>query len=107
MNDDACGQGGAFRAGSFVSPAPCGSGSGGLRRGYLEKEEGVAGVSGRVYLDWNATAPVRPEARAALALTRPECADPDMTPVQRHAFDTWRTEPNGDEIISFFFKPVA
>jgi uncharacterized OB-fold protein len=22
-------------------------------------------------------------------------------------FDTWRTEENGDEIISFFFKPVA
>ncbi len=22
-------------------------------------------------------------------------------------FDTWRTEGNGDEIISFFFKPVA
>ena len=22
-------------------------------------------------------------------------------------FDTWRTEPNGDEIIGFFFKPVA
>ena len=32
------------------------------------------------------------KARAALALTRPECADPDMTPVQRHAFDTWRTD---------------
>lgn len=22
-------------------------------------------------------------------------------------FDTWRTEPNGDEIISFFFQPLA
>ena len=22
-------------------------------------------------------------------------------------FDTWRTEENGDEVISFFFKPVA
>ncbi|MCP5192042.1 MAG: OB-fold domain-containing protein [Pseudomonadales bacterium] len=22
-------------------------------------------------------------------------------------FDTWRTEPNGDEIVSFFFQPVA
>jgi hypothetical protein len=21
-------------------------------------------------------------------------------------FDTWRTEDNGDEVISFFFKPV-
>ena len=32
------------------------------------------------------------KARAALALTRPECVDPDLTPVQRHALDTWRTE---------------
>ena len=32
------------------------------------------------------------KARAALALTRPECVDPDLTPVQRHAIDTWRTE---------------
>ena len=22
-------------------------------------------------------------------------------------FDTWRTEANGDEVVSFFFKPVA
>jgi uncharacterized OB-fold protein len=22
-------------------------------------------------------------------------------------FDTWRTEPNGDEIVSFFFQPLA
>jgi hypothetical protein len=31
-------------------------------------------------------------ARAALALTRPECADPDLTPTQRHAYDNWRTD---------------
>ena len=29
-------------------------------------QAGGAGVSGRVYLDWNATAPLRPEARAAM-----------------------------------------
>lgn len=32
------------------------------------------------------------KARAALALTRPECIDPDLTPAQRHALDTWRTD---------------
>ncbi len=32
------------------------------------------------------------KARAALALTRPECVDPDLAPVQRHALDGWRTE---------------
>ncbi len=32
------------------------------------------------------------KARAALALTRPECVDPDLTPVQRHALDQWRTD---------------
>ncbi|MEO7936555.1 MAG: hypothetical protein ABIR27_09890 [Dokdonella sp.] len=32
------------------------------------------------------------KARAALALTRPECVDPDLTPVQRHELDNWRTE---------------
>ena len=85
MNDDACGQGGAFRAGSFVSPAPCGSGSGGLRRGYLEKEEGVAGVSGRVYLDWNATAPVRPEARAAVAAALEATGNPSSVHAEGRA----------------------
>ena len=32
------------------------------------------------------------KARAALALTRPECVDPDLSPVQRHALDEWRTD---------------
>ncbi len=32
------------------------------------------------------------KARAALALTRPECVDPDLTPVQRHELDNWRTD---------------
>lgn len=32
------------------------------------------------------------KARAALALTRPECVDPDLTPVQRHEMDNWRTD---------------
>lgn len=31
------------------------------------------------------------KARAALALTRPECVDPDLTPTQRHDLDSWRT----------------
>lgn len=31
------------------------------------------------------------KARAALALTRPECADPNLTPAQRHEHDDWRT----------------
>ncbi len=32
------------------------------------------------------------KARAALALTRPECVDPDLTPLQRHALDVWRMD---------------
>jgi hypothetical protein len=32
------------------------------------------------------------KARAALALTRPDCVDPDLTPVQQHALDDWRTD---------------
>lgn len=32
------------------------------------------------------------KARAALALTRPECVDPDLTPIQRHSLDEWRTD---------------
>ena len=32
------------------------------------------------------------KARAALALTRPECVNPDLTPVQRHELDQWRTD---------------
>lgn len=32
------------------------------------------------------------KARAALALTRPQCVDPDLTPVQRHELDNWRTD---------------
>jgi hypothetical protein len=31
-------------------------------------------------------------ARAALALTRPECVDPATPPLQRHALDDWRAE---------------
>lgn len=31
-------------------------------------------------------------ARAALALTRPACIDPGLTPVARHALDTWRAD---------------
>ncbi len=34
--------------------------------GYLEQEKKADGVNGRVYLDWNATAPLRHEARAAM-----------------------------------------
>ncbi len=32
------------------------------------------------------------KANAALALTRPECVDPDHTPMQRYSFDAWRAE---------------
>ncbi|MGD9584388.1 MAG: hypothetical protein AB7V26_12080 [Lysobacterales bacterium] len=32
------------------------------------------------------------KANAALALTRPDCVDPDLTPVARHALDDWRRE---------------
>lgn len=32
------------------------------------------------------------KARAALALTRPECVDPDLTPTQHHELDAWRTD---------------
>jgi hypothetical protein len=32
------------------------------------------------------------KARAALALTRPECIDPDLTPVNRASLDTWRAD---------------
>lgn len=32
------------------------------------------------------------KARAALALTRPECVDPDLTAAQHHALDQWRIE---------------
>jgi cysteine desulfurase len=46
----------------FLSPPPCGSGSGRLRRAYF----GTESVTGRVYLDWNATAPLRDVARAAM-----------------------------------------
>lgn len=38
------------------------------------------------------TATDEQKARAALALTRPECVNPDLTPMQRHALDQWRTE---------------
>ncbi|MEO6920027.1 MAG: hypothetical protein ABI171_13575 [Collimonas sp.] len=31
-------------------------------------------------------------ARAALALTRPECVDPDLTPTDRNSLDAWRAE---------------
>lgn len=29
---------------------------------------------------------------AALSLTRPECVDPDLTPLERHLHDDWRTQ---------------
>ena len=32
------------------------------------------------------------KARAALALTRQECIDPDLTPVDRSSLDTWRAD---------------
>lgn len=32
------------------------------------------------------------KAGAALALTRPDCVDPDLTPMQRHALDDWRRD---------------
>ena len=32
------------------------------------------------------------KARAALALTRPECIDPDLTPVNRASLDNWRAD---------------
>ena len=32
------------------------------------------------------------QARAALALTRPECLDPDQRPAERYAVDQWRAE---------------
>lgn len=32
------------------------------------------------------------KARAALALTRQECVDPDLTPVDRSSLDTWRAD---------------
>lgn len=32
------------------------------------------------------------KARAALALTRPDCINPDMPPVERYGFDTWRAD---------------
>ncbi|MES2019394.1 MAG: hypothetical protein V4484_23130 [Pseudomonadota bacterium] len=32
------------------------------------------------------------QARAALALTRPECLDPDQRPAERYAVDLWRAE---------------
>jgi hypothetical protein len=32
------------------------------------------------------------QARAALALTRPECVDPTLNPLARHAHDAWRAE---------------
>jgi len=32
------------------------------------------------------------QANAALALTRPECVDPDQTPMQRYATDEWRAD---------------
>jgi hypothetical protein len=34
----------------------------------------------------------RQRASAALALTRPECSDPSLGPVQRNAYDAWRAE---------------
>jgi hypothetical protein len=38
--------------------------------------------------------PARPEqqARAALALTQPECTDPALQPLQRHQWNAWRAE---------------
>lgn len=32
------------------------------------------------------------KADAALALTRPECVDPDLTPLDRYAYDAWRAD---------------
>ena len=32
------------------------------------------------------------KANAALALTSPECADPDLTPLDRYAYDAWRAD---------------
>lgn len=32
------------------------------------------------------------KARAALALTRPECVDPNLRPAERYALDSWRAE---------------
>lgn len=37
-------------------------------------------------------APDEQRARAALALTRPECIAPDLTPTQRYDLDAWRSE---------------
>lgn len=65
-NERAASDRGAFRATAFLSPPHGGSGLARLRREYFGTESG-AGVTGRVYLDWNATAPLRPEARAAIA----------------------------------------
>lgn len=41
--------------------------------------------------------PAEPErkARAALALTRPECIDPQLAPLARHELDEWRAEVLG------------
>lgn len=32
------------------------------------------------------------QVEAALSLTRPECVDPDLTPLERHLHDDWRTQ---------------
>ena len=50
-----------------AEPADALPGGAGLRRGGRRGSGCQAAMSARVYLDWNATAPLRPEARAAMA----------------------------------------
>ncbi len=75
---------GAFRAIPFLSPPPCGFGSAGLRREYFGTESGE-GVSARVYLDWNATAPLRPEARAAMVAALEVAGNPSSVHAEGRA----------------------